>query len=96
MRNWRRYERWYERRDEAVRRCFAELGDLPPKRAARRIERAQGDYLGSATWRLRRAGLPLPAPVSRFADAIRELAVENDGRALGVRQLLNIAAGRRR
>ncbi len=92
--SWRR-ERRYRVRDEAVRRCFAELGDMPPKHAARRIEGALGDYLATG-WRLHRAGHPLHPPTSLFAAAVRELAIANNGESLGVRQLLNIASGRRR
>jgi hypothetical protein len=90
---WRRRARRLDGRDEAIRAAAAFFPDRPTV-VAKELEKALTRYL-SAAWRYGQQLADLPDDVPRLRAALHRLAVANEGRPIGWRQIFNVLSGNR-
>lgn len=87
---------WKQARAAALQRCMREMPDrdLYRKQAVRKIQHELALYIGSAAGKIHKAGLVPPPPATEYKAAIRAFAEANRFQELGIRQLLDILAGK--
>jgi hypothetical protein len=91
---WRRRARRLDGRDEAIRAAAAFFPDDRPTVVAKALATHLDRYLAAA-WRPDRELADLPDDVPRLRAALHRLAVANEGRSLGWRQIWNVLSGSR-